>query len=737
MRGMRWFLIIMVATVTVVASIGYYLIDNYENRYITKLNRDLAENNRQYLELVESEINNTIVLVESLGEALKFTKDIDSKELSSILNSIDEGRNIISNIYYTYDSDGSIVDYSGYVSIKELSFDLRERNWYLNAVKAKGLIITDAYSDFFSEKPVITIAYPVYADSKLQGVLSVDMFIEDIYRKLHYITQRGNTYSYVLDRQGTVVLHPDKEHLGLSYANSTKEQIDEQGMTREYYNNNLFKVWNDDYTKIDSGYVDYSNPNLIKVHAAFKHIPELGWTVVSAYEHSEIKNGILEYNLLVVFISLLVIIFFGVILYYFSVWSDSRDPITGTLTTGKMQELIKKRKGEERLIFLFIEPRNLSDINRRYGIKKGEEALLHFSQAIQYFVKKHGVLATTKNRNFIFVFNDNDWNTAVEFTTTLDKHLSKLLLSVTEQSFVIESFIGLTSYRLDEGRKFEEELDSAEELLMKYEMAGIESPLIGFDLSKLLEEKHKEILLKDELFKAIEEDRIIPFFQPIYDIKTGKTNKFEVLMRIKQGDKYLPPFQYIQIAELFNMIESVDFIVISKALEYKKNIDPDDEVELSMNISGLALHDYKFLNRIVRKVDELNIKHSNITFEITETQDALDSSETIDVITYFKNLGFKFSIDDFGTGFSSMYCLKHIPSNYVKIDGAFIKDLKINNESYYLVEAIISMAKAFKIKTIAEFVENQEINDILKQMGVDYGQGYYFGKPEECFNFHR
>ena len=71
-----------------------------------------------------------------------------------------------------------------------------------------------------------------------------------------------------------------------------------------------------------------------------------------------------------------------------------------------------------------------------------------------------------------------------------------------------------------------------------------------------------------------------------------------------------------------------------------------------------------------------------------------------------------------------------------KIDGVFIKDLKINNESYYLVEAIIRMAKAFKIKTIAEFVENQEINDILKQMGVDYGQGYYFGKPEVGFNFH-
>lgn len=72
----------------------------------------------------------------------------------------------------------------------------------------------------------------------------------------------------------------------------------------------------------------------------------------------------------------------------------------------------------------------------------------------------------------------------------------------------------------------------------------------------------------------------------------------------------------------------------------------------------------------------------------------------------------------------------------MKIDGEFIKDLKIKNESYYLVKSIISMAKAFKIKTIAEFVENQEINDILKQIGVDYGQGYYFGKPEEGFNFH-
>ena len=726
----------MVVTVIVTTSIGYYLVDNNKESYLAELNSNLSENNTQYSDHIESEIKDIMVLVESNGKIFSSKGIISSSELADVFKLVNEKSGAVSSMYFIYGSDGRGVNATGYLDVNDIGMDLRQRPWYINAVKSTGITFAEAYNDVRKDVSMLTISYAVRSGDQLQGVLAADVSLKRLYEHLRNITTWRNTYTYVLDSKGDIVLHPNKDFLGFSIPNATEEQLKERGITKEYLDNNLLRIWKDDFTKSDKGFVDYLDLRNQKVHAVYEHIPGLDWTVVSAYDYNEIVNATFGFGLSVIFVSLSLIIFLGAILYYFLVWSYSRDPVTGTLTTGKMQEIIKKRKGEGRILFLFIEPRNLSDINRRYGIKKGEEALLYFSKTIQYFVKKHGILATTKNRNFIFVFNDNDWNTAVEFTSMLDKQLRKLLLSVEEQSFVIESFTGLTSLRLNEGREFEEELASVEELLMEYEEAGIESPLIGFDFKKLLEEKHKEIVLKDELLRAVEEDRIIPFFQPIYDIKTGKANKFEVLMRIKQGDKYLPPFQYIQIAELFNMIESVDFIVISKALEYKKKIDANDEVELSVNISGLVLHDYKFLNKIVKKVDELNIKHSNITFEITETQDALNSSETIDVITYYKSLGFKFSIDDFGTGFSSIYCLKHIPSNYVKIDGVFIKDLKINNESYYLVEAIIRMAKAFKIKTIAEFVENQEINDILKQMGVDYGQGYYFGKPEVGFNFH-
>ena len=736
MKGIRSFSIIMVVIVTVIISIGYHLVDNNKERYLAELNSNLAENNTQYSDFIKSNIKDIMVLVESHGKVLSIKGVISSSELADVFKLVNEKSGAVSSMYFIYGSDGRGVNATGYLDVNDIGMDLRQRPWYINAIRSTGITFAEVYNDFRKDVSMLTISYAVRSGDQLLGVLAADVSLKRLYEHLRNITTWKNTYTYVLDSKGEIVLHPNKDLLGLSIANATKDHLKKLGIAKEHFDNNFIRVWKDDYTKSDKGFVDYLDFTNQKVHAVYEHIPGLDWTVVSAYGYSEIANATFGFGLSAIFVSLLLIIFLGAILYYFLVWSDSRDPVTGTLTTGKMQELINKRKGEKRLLVLFIEPRNLSDINRRYGIKKGEEVLLYFSQAIQYFVKKQGILATTKNRNFIFVFNDNDWNTAVEFTSMLDKQLGKLLLSVEKQSFEIESFIGLTSFPLNEGRKFEEEFASGEELLMEYKKAGIESPLIGFDFKKLLEEKHEEVVLKDELLRAIEEDRIIPFFQPIYDIKTGKANKFEVLMRIKQGDKYLAPFQYIQIAELFNMIESVDFIVISKALEHKKKMDTNDEIELSANISGLVLHDYKFLNKIVKKVDELDIKHSNITFEITETQDALDSSETIEVIRYFKALGFKFSMDDFGTGFSSLYSLKHLPCNYVKIDGAFIKDLEIGNESYYLVEAIISVAKAFKIKTIAEFVENQKINDILKQMGVDYGQGYYFGKPEEDFNFH-
>lgn len=115
--------------------------------------------------------------------------------------------------------------------------------------------------------------------------------------------------------------------------------------------------------------------------------------------------------------------------------------------------------------------------------------------------------------------------------------------------------------------------------------------------------------------------------------------------------------------------------------------------------------------------------------EITETQSIKNLDSLASIMHCYKKLGIKFSIDDFGTAFSSIQYLKRIPANYIKIDGSFIRDINDKEQNFYLVQSILNMSKAFNMATIAEFVESEQILNTIKDLGIDYVQGYYIGKP--------
>ncbi|MBV1758523.1 MAG: EAL domain-containing protein [Dethiosulfatibacter sp.] len=735
MKGMRSFIITMVLVVTVTASIGFYLTKNYKDSYLSEIKLDLNENVLEYTDWIESVINDIIVLIESHAVMLS-SYDLTSSELAEHFKLINQKKGSISSIYFLSESDGSGVNSSGYLSITDIGVDLRQRPWYINAVKSTEVVISDVYRDVRKDKAVLTISYAVCNGTQLKGVLAVDVFLGTLYNELAGITTWRNTYNYYLDSQGSVILHPAEELLGVSLPNITVQQLEDMNIENENMSSTYQRIWNDYFSKLDKGFLEYTNRNNKVVYAVFNKIPTLQWTVVSAFDSTEIISNTMEYSLLVVLVSLLLIIFFGALLYYLLVWSYSKDPITRTDNTKMIQKIVRNRQNKEgACILLFIDLRNLSSINDKYGIRGGDLVLNKYSKTLQSLVKKHGNLITTKNMNFMVLFYNDDWNNAVELTNNMDRELNNLPLVLKDTELHLYTFLGLTTLNLDAKREIEQELEFVEKLFTEYKKSGADSPLICNNFNELSDQKNSEIELKDKLLKAVEEDRIVPFFQPIHDMKSGTVDKFEVLMRIQEGNSFLSPYPFIVIAEKYNLINTIDLIVIFKALDYKKSNDKNDVVELSINISGKSLRDETFIEKVLVRIDALNIKHSNITFEITETYNIYEMDKLIEIVRKYRNLGFKFSIDDFGTGFSSMNYIKHIPANYLKIDGSFIRDIDTNMESHHIVKSIISMAKAFNINTVAEFVERKEIMEMLKEMDIDFGQGYFFGIPEQHFSF--
>ena len=156
----------------------------------------------------------------------------------------------------------------------------------------------------------------------------------------------------------------------------------------------------------------------------------------------------------------------------------------------------------------------------------------------------------------------------------------------------------------------------------------------------------------------------------------------------------------------------------------------DSDVVLSINLSGNTISDPYILDFIQNELDKTKLSPENICFEITETAAISSITKAINVITKLKDIGVKFALDDFGSGLSSFGYLKDLPVDFLKIDGTFVKNIVKNEKDRAIVRSINEVAKVMGMKTIAEFVENREILEILKDIGVDYAQGYGIGKPE-------
>ena len=171
----------------------------------------------------------------------------------------------------------------------------------------------------------------------------------------------------------------------------------------------------------------------------------------------------------------------------------------------------------------------------------------------------------------------------------------------------------------------------------------------------------------------------------------------------------------------------LDHQVISKAISMMSHHEVLNKV--AINLSAQAFSDQRLLPLIKEKLSFYDVKPEQIIFEVTESASLSNLVATRDMIIQLMELGCEFSIDDFGTGFSTFNYLKQLPANCVKIDGSFVKDMLENPIDYAVVKSICEVAKALNKSTVAEFVENVELMQTLKNLGVDYLQGYYISRP--------
>jgi len=229
-----------------------------------------------------------------------------------------------------------------------------------------------------------------------------------------------------------------------------------------------------------------------------------------------------------------------------------------------------------------------------------------------------------------------------------------------------------------------------------------------------------------KLKTALDKDKIVPFFQPIVD-RNKNIVKYESLVRLIDEDaKAVSPYFFLDVAKKSRYYLEITKRMINKAVE----IILKNNVSLSVNLTLEDIEDNEIKEFILEKASSLP-DISKMTFEIVESEDVRDNQKVMDFLKTLKQKGALIYIDDFGSGYSNFDYILKLNPNGVKIDGSLIKNILTDKNSQIIVKTIVSFAKEMNIKTIAEFVENEAIFEKLKEMGIDYFQGYYFSPPKE------
>lgn len=370
-------------------------------------------------------------------------------------------------------------------------------------------------------------------------------------------------------------------------------------------------------------------------------------------------------------------------------------------------------------------------VNDTCGNAAGDQLLKQVAKIIKSNVRKSDLLARLGGDEFGILLPYAETSTATNTVNEILTYINQEGFNWEDREFTITASAALVPFGLA-GDDYSEKLSmlTTARSIAK-DNGGNQCYLIGDDDEKV-QQHHSTMGWASGINKGFSEDRFKLYAQPIVPLKQQEKRKhYEILIRYQDDDDtIIRPGEFLVPAERFNLIEKIDRWVVSEVIRWlAANPQLAGLIQLSINLSGRSIGSANFHRFLVQLLETESVDATSLCFEITETAAVKDVEKSIEFIRVIKNLGAKFSLDDFGSGLSSFTYLKQFPVDYLKIDGVFIKDILHDAHSYDFVRSITEVGHCLGMKVIAEFVESRNMFHILREAKVDYIQGYTIGKP--------
>ncbi len=400
------------------------------------------------------------------------------------------------------------------------------------------------------------------------------------------------------------------------------------------------------------------------------------------------------------------------------------DVLTGLHTTIQLQKDLENMK---KPILLYLNIDDFSQINDFYGEKIGDNVLIFIAEVLKELFDD-SVCKIYKHHNDEYMLLFEESVLSVEKSKKL---MLKVISKIEEKTkacndkkcVALTLSGGISHYQLDSS--FKTLLSLAVKARKIAKEKNKKFLVFNHDINKESDyEKNMEWINK--IKDAIENNRIVPFFQPIVDNKTGAITKYESLVRlIEESGKVVSPFFFLDISKKAKLYFMITKIMIDKTLE---QLNQTPQYEFSINLTVEDISDNETRAYIIEKVKECSYKEK-LVFEITESEKIEDYKKINEFINEVKNYGIRIAIDDFGSGYANFEHIIKLKADYIKIDGSLIKDIVTNKEAEIVTEAIIAFSKKMGAKTIAEYIHSWEVQDKVLSLGADFSQGFYLGEP--------
>lgn len=401
-----------------------------------------------------------------------------------------------------------------------------------------------------------------------------------------------------------------------------------------------------------------------------------------------------------------------------------RDPLTGLLGGSRFMELLTVAIGHGGALFHF-DLDNLKLINEVHGYGVGDRLLRGVARMIETGCPAESTIARIGGDEFAVFVPRMDRETAGREADRFLRRIRGYVEPVGTQAVTVTSSIGMLVYEAGAGVSASGLMSTADRALYRAKQKGRDSwIMVEPDLSALGLDDMRGRTWAERIHGALTEDRLELYLQPVIDLASREPVMHEVLLRVREDGDVRAPAPYLEMAEQLGLIHAMDRAVMRKAFAL---LELNPRLRLSVNVSGKSLGDDQLLATVRDAIVHHRFDPSALVIELTETAAVVDVQRAHRFAATLTALGCGFAIDDFGTGFGSYQYLKHVPVDYLKIDGEFVREG--NRVDEVVVDSMVSLARGLGKKTIAEGVESEESLERLTRVGVDLAQGFGIGRP--------